>query len=42
MPHERGPMPVLPSEFCVFALADPKFALPLASQPTTLANGTPA
>jgi hypothetical protein len=33
MPHERGPSPVPPSEFCVLVLADPKFASPLASQP---------
>jgi hypothetical protein len=31
MPHERGPSPVLPTEFCVFVLADPKFTSPLAS-----------
>jgi hypothetical protein len=36
MPHERGPLPVLPSEFACPVLADPKirFCRPLASHST--------
>jgi len=38
MPHERGPLPVPPSEFCITTLADPKarFCCSLAN-PSTLA-----
>lgn len=43
MPHERGPMPVLPSEFVSPLLADPKirFCRSLANH-STLVNRLPA
>jgi hypothetical protein len=36
MPHERGPLPVLPSDFSINALADPKarFAARPPANPT--------
>jgi hypothetical protein len=40
MPHERGPMPVLPSEFTCPVLADPKicFCRSLASHSNPVNN----
>ena len=44
MPHERGPLPVPPSEFCITTLADPKarFCCSLANPSTSGLSRHPA
>jgi hypothetical protein len=41
MPHERGSMPVLPSEFSITTLADPKARFCCSSPPKAFAHRIP-